>query len=84
MDTDTVVIASVMCEAKDVDLQISELQGLYGDIGLEPGTPFPEPGGMLDVPDLCSFVDTGPKGPSPVSGDKSDLPLSFSMVISAW
>ena len=33
MDTDTVVVASVMCEAKNVDLQISELPGLYGDIG---------------------------------------------------
>ena len=48
---DTEVVASVVCEVKNVDLQISELPGLYGDIGSGPGTPFPEPGDMLDVPD---------------------------------
>ena len=80
MDPDTVVVASVMCEAKNVDLQISELPGLYGDIGSGPGTPFPEPGAMLQVLDVWSFVDAGPKGPSPVSGDASDPPVSISMV----
>ena len=40
MDTDTVVVASVVCEAKNVDLQISELPGLYGNIGSGPWTPF--------------------------------------------
>ena len=52
MDTDTVVVASVVCEAKQVDLQISELPGLCGDTGSGPGKPFPEPRDMLDVPDL--------------------------------
>ena len=40
MDTDTVVVASVVCEAMNVDLQISELPGLHGDIGSGPGMPF--------------------------------------------
>ena len=80
MDTYTVVVASVMCEAKNVDLQISELPGLYNDIGPGPGTSFPEPGDMLDVPDLWSFVDAGPKGPSPVSGDTSNPQVSISVV----
>ena len=33
MDTDTVVVASVVCEAKQVDLQIPESLGLCSDIG---------------------------------------------------
>ena len=78
----TVVVASVVCEAKNVDLQISELPGLYGDFGSGPGTPFPESGDMLDVPDMWSFIDAGPKGPSPVSGDMSDPPVSVSVVYS--
>ena len=36
MDTDAVVVASVMSEVKNVELQISELPGLYGDIGSRP------------------------------------------------
>ena len=81
-DSDTVVVASVVCEAMNVDLQISELPGPYGDIGSGPGTPFPEPGDMLDVPDLWNFFDVGPKGPSPVSGDMSDPPVPASIYIS--
>ena len=63
-----------------MDLQISELPGPYGDIGSRPGMPFPEPGDMLDVPDLWSFVDVGPKRSLPVSGETSDLPVPASMV----
>ena len=37
---------------------------------------------MLHVPDLCSFIDDGLKGPSPVSGDTSDLSVSVSVVVS--
>ena len=35
---------------------------------------------MLDVPDLWSFIDAGPKGPSPVNGDTSDPPIPVSVV----
>ena len=82
MDTYTVVVASVVCEAKNVDLQISELSALSGDIGSGPGTPFPEPEVMLDVPDLWSFVDAGPERTAPVSGDASNPPVSVSLVVS--
>ena len=51
MDTDIVVFAPVVCKAKQVDLQISELPGLCGDIGSGPGKTFLEPRDMLDVPD---------------------------------
>ena len=37
--THTVVVASVVCEGKHMDLQISELPGLYDNIGSGPGTP---------------------------------------------
>ena len=80
MDTDTVVVASVVCEAKQVDLQISESPCLCGDIGLWPGKPFPELRDMLDVPDLWSFVDAGLAGPSPASRDMLDLPISVGVV----
>ena len=63
MDTDTVVVASIVCEAQNVDSQISELPGLYGDIGSGPGTSFPEHEDRSDVPDLGTFADDGPKGP---------------------
>ena len=59
MDTDTVVVASVVCEGEHMDLRISELPGIYDNIGSGPGTPCPEPGDVLHVPDLCSFVDDG-------------------------
>ena len=63
MDTDTVVVASVMCEAKNVDLQISELPGLYGDIGLGPRTPFwsPKICGMCRTCGVSLMQD--PRGP---------------------
>ena len=50
MDTDAVVVASVVCEAKNTNLGVA---GLCGDIGSGPGTHFPEPGDMLDVLDFC-------------------------------
>ena len=37
---------------------------------------------MLDVPDLWTFVDDGPKGPSPGSGDTSDPLVSVGVVAS--
>ena len=52
-------------------MRVSELPGPYGNIDFGPGTPLPEPGEWLDVPDLWSFAKTGPKGPSPASGDTS-------------
>ena len=61
MDKDTVVVASVVCEAQSVAIQVSELPGLCGDIGSGPGTPFPEHKYMLDVPDLWTFVDDEPE-----------------------
>ena len=38
MDTDTVVVASVMCDRKHMDLRISEVLGLYDNIGSVPWT----------------------------------------------
>ena len=80
IDTDTVVVASVVCEAKQVDLQISESPGLCGDIGSGSEKTFLEPRDMLDLPDLSSFVDAGLAGTSPASGDTSDSPVSVGMV----
>ena len=69
----------VVCEANQVDLQISESPGLCGDIGSGSGKTFLEPRDMLDVPDLSSFVDVGLAGTSPASRDTSDPPVSVSM-----
>ena len=44
------------------------------------GTSFPEPGDMLDVHDVWSVHDAGPRGPSPGSGNSSDPPVSVSVV----
>ena len=82
MDTDTVVVASAICEGKHMDLRISELPGVYDNIESKPGSPCPKPGDVLHVPNLCSFVDDGLKGPSPGFGDTSDLPVSVSVVVS--
>ena len=82
MDTYTVVVASVICEGKHMDLRISELPGGYDNIGSGPGTPCPKPGDLLHVPNLCSFVDDGRRGPLPGSGDTSDLLVSVSAVVS--
>ena len=57
-----------------MELRASVLLGHYGNIDLGPVTPFPEPGERLDVLDLWSCAKTGPKGPSPASGDTS-VPL---------
>ena len=74
MDTDTVVVASVVCEAKNVDLQISELLGLYGNIGSGPGTLFSETGDMLPMPDFVGDFDPGPGEPLLESGVGLDMP----------
>ena len=82
MDTDTVVVASAICEGKHMDLRISELPGVYDSIGSGPGSPCQKPGDVLHVPNLCSFVDDGLKGPSPGFGDTSYLSVSVSVVVS--
>ena len=78
MDTDTVVVASVVCQAQSVAMQVSELPGICGDIGLDPGTPFQKHEDMSDVTDLWTFVDDGSEGPSLV--DTSGPPVSVSVV----
>ena len=77
METDTVV---VVCEVQNVDSQISEVHGPYGDIGSGPRTSFPEHEDRSDVPDLGTFTDNGPKGPSLRSEDTSDPPVSVGVV----
>ena len=52
----------VMCAGNHVDLRISEVPGLYDNIGSGPGTKCPEPGEVSHVPDLGSFVDDGLMG----------------------
>ena len=76
------VVASVMCAGKDVDLPVLERPGLYNNIGSGPGTKSMEPGEGLYVPDLDSIVHNGFKGHSPESGDMSDLPVSVGIVVS--
>ena len=79
MDTDTVVVASVVREGRNVDVHISELLDLYGDIG---------PGffgvwcyvGYAGL--VWSFVDNGPNGTSPVSGYTSETPVPVSVAAS--
>ena len=75
-DTDTVVVVWVVCEAKQVDLQISESPGLW--VGTRENLSGAEI--MLDGLDLSSFVDAGLAGTSAASGDMSDPPVSVSMV----
>ena len=81
MDTYTVVVASVICEGGHMDLRISELPGVYDNIGSGPGTPCRKPGDVLHVPNLCSLVDDGLKEPSQGTGNMSDLPCSVSAVL---
>ena len=82
MVTDTVVVASVMCAGNHVDLRVSEGPGLSDNIKPEPGSKSPESGDVSHVSVLGGIVDNGLKGPSPVSGDASDLPVSVRMVVS--
>ena len=77
MDTDIVVVASIVCDAQKVASQISELPGLYGDIESGPGMTFPEHEDRPDVPDLLTFIDDGHKGPSLTPGDILVPPVSF-------
>ena len=75
MDTDAVVVDSVVCEAKNVDLQISELPGLMVTLVQDPGRPFRS----LEICWMWGFVDARPNGPSPVSGERSDPSISVSV-----
>ena len=75
-----VVVASVVCEAKQVDLQISESPDLCSDIGSGSRKAFLEQRDMLDGSDLSSFVNAGLAGTSQAFGDTSDPSVFVSMV----
>ena len=77
-----VVVASVVCEAKQADSRSSELPGPGSDIGLGPGKAFREPGNMLDRPDLLSFGDNRLAGTTPMPGDMLHPPISVYLVTS--
>ena len=76
-DIDTVVVASVVCEVKQADVQILESPDLCSDNGSGPRKVFLELRDMLDGPD---FVNAGLAGTSQASGDTSDPSVSVGMV----
>ena len=74
-DIDMAVVASVVCEVKQADVQISESSDYCIENGSGPRKTFPERRDVLDGPDLLSFVNDGLAGTSQASGDTSDLPV---------
>ena len=85
MDTHAVVVASVVCEAKQVDLQISGRQAFVVSLGRNPGKPFrsreiyPRPDDIMGIPDC---LDIGFERPSPGSDDVDQKPREILPVYS--